>query len=136
MGNVYAEITVKNEADIARFHDGLIKESDIRSVTLTAVVDTGATTLVITEETFRALGLRMVEPRKINLAGGGTIDGKITSPVEIHWKNRIASSHAVVLPGGKTLLGVVPLELMDLIVDPVRRELVGANGEEAELMAM
>jgi len=136
MGNVFADITVTNEADIARFQDGHIAESEIRSVTLTAVVDTGATTLVIDEETFRKLGLTMVEPRMINLAGGGKIQGKITNAVNIYWKNRLATTHAVVLPGGKTLLGVVPLELMDLMVDPVNHELVGVNGDEAELMAM
>jgi len=33
-------------------------------------------------------------------------------------------------------IGVIPLEFMDLIVDPIRQELVGANGDEALLMAM
>jgi hypothetical protein len=30
----------------------------------------------------------------------------------------------------------VPLEMMDLIVDPTRRELVGAHGDEIYFMAM
>jgi hypothetical protein len=49
---------------------------------------------------------------------------------------RQAMVSAMVLPQGKPLLGVIPLEFMDLIVDPVRRELVGANGDKAVLMAM
>jgi hypothetical protein len=40
------------------------------------------------------------------------------------------------MPEGKPLLGVIPLEFMDLIVDPVRQELVGAHGDEVILMAM
>jgi clan AA aspartic protease len=136
MGNVYAEITIINTEDVTRAKDGHITEKDIRSVTLTAVVDTGATTLVINEDTFNQLGLSVLETRNINLAGGARIEGKVTSTVDIHWKNRSASVRAVVLPKGKTLLGVIPLEFMDLIVDPVKQELVGANGDEAELMAM
>jgi clan AA aspartic protease len=136
MGNVFAEITVTNAEDIALAKAGHIAEKDVRTVTLTAVVDTGATTLVINEDTFNQLGLSVLETRNINLAGGARIQGKITSTVDIHWKNRSASVRAVVLPKGKTLLGVIPLEFMDLIVDPIKQELVGANGDEAELMAM
>jgi len=136
MGNVFAEITVKNAGDITLAHAGHIAENDVRTVTLTAVVDTGATTLVINEDTFKQLGLNVVQTRYVNVAGGGRVLCKVTTPVDIYWKNRYASVSAVVLPEGKTLLGVIPLEFMDLIVDPVRQELVGANGDEALLMAM
>jgi len=136
MGNVIAEITVKNAGDITLANAGHIAESDIRTVTLTAVVDTGATTLVINEDIFNQLGLSVIERREINLAGGGKLEGKVTGPVSIQWKNRQAMVSAVVLPKGKPLLGVIPLEFMDLIVDPVRQELVGANGDEPLLMAM
>jgi clan AA aspartic protease len=136
MGNVFAEITVKNAADIVRVQDGHIAEKDVRTVTLTALVDTGATTLIINEEIFNQLGLSVEETRNINLAGGVKMICKVTSPVNIHWKNRSAAVRAVVLPEGKPLLGVIPLEFMDLTVDPVNRELVGAHGDEAILMAM
>jgi clan AA aspartic protease len=136
MGNVFAEITVKNAGDLIRVQDGQITENNIRAVTFTAVVDTGATTLVINEDIFNQLGLTVVETRDINLAGGGKVSCKVTDPVTIYWKNRFASVNAVVLPGGKPLLGVIPLEFMDLIVDPVNRELVGVHGDHAVLMAM
>ena len=42
MGTVYAEITLKNTTDNEIFKRGLIKEQDVRSATVTAVVDTGA----------------------------------------------------------------------------------------------
>ena len=77
-----------------------------------------------------------METRNINVAGGGKVLCKVTDPVQIQWKNRFAAVSAVVMPEGKPLLGVIPLEFMDLIVDPIRRELVGANGDEALLMAM
>jgi clan AA aspartic protease len=136
MGNVYAEITVKNAGDIVKAKDGIIAEKDIRSVTMTAIVDTGATTLVINEEIFNQLGISEVEKREINLADGGRIECKVTDPVHIYWKDRFAAVSAVVLPDGKPLLGVIPLEFMDLMVDPVNRELVGVHGDHAVLMAM
>jgi clan AA aspartic protease len=136
MGNVYAEITVKNAVDLALSLKGQIAEQDVRTVTLTAIVDTGATTLVINEDIFKQLGVSVMETRNINVAGGGKVLCKVTDPVHIYWKNRFASVNAVVMPEGKPLLGVIPLEFMDLIVDPIRQELVGANGDEALLMAM
>jgi clan AA aspartic protease len=136
MGNVFAEITVKNVMDIGLARAGHIIENNVRSVTLTAVVDTGATTLVINEEIFSQLGLSVVEKRDINLAGGGRIECKITDPVHIQWKDRFAVVNAMVLPEGKPLLGVIPLEFMDLMVDPVNRELVGVHGDHAVSMAM
>jgi clan AA aspartic protease len=136
MGNVYAEITVKNAFDVGNARAGQIAEKDIHAVTLTAIVDTGARTLVINEDIFNQLGLTVLETRNINVAGGGKVLCKVTDPVHIYWKNRFASVNAVVMPEGKPLLGVIPLEFMDLIVDPIRQELVGANGDEALLMAM
>ena len=42
MGEVSAEITLKNGADIIRLKDGNISDNDVRSLTVTALVDTGA----------------------------------------------------------------------------------------------
>jgi len=136
MGNVFAEITVKNVKDKMKAEEGYIKETEIRQTTVQAVVDTGATTLVINEQLFKQLGLSVVENRDINLAGGAKTECKVTDPVQIQWKDRFAVVNAVVLPEGKPLLGVIPLEFMDLMVDPVNRELVGVHGDHAVLMAM
>jgi clan AA aspartic protease len=136
MGNVYAEITVKNSADIARFHAMEITENNIRTATFTAIVDTGAATLVINDEIFKQLGVSVKDTRYINIAGGGKLLCKVTEPVDISWRDRSASVNAVVMPEGKPLLGVIPLEFMDLMVDPVNRELVGVHGDETILMAM
>jgi clan AA aspartic protease len=136
MGNVYAEITVTNKSDMIKAKSGYIAEKDIRSVTLKALVDTGATTLVINDELCRQLGLDIIGTRTANLAGGGKGTCKITDSVQIQWKDRFATVDAVVFPDGNPLLGVIPLEFMDLIVDPVRQELVGAHGDQAYLMVM
>ena len=129
MGNVFAEITLKNGSDHVLAQKGHIAEQDIRSNTVNAVVDTGTVTLVINEDICQKLGLTIVGIRTATLAGGNKIDCKITEPVRIYWKNRDAFCQAVVLPEGEILLGVIPLEFMDLIVDPVAEQLVGAHGD-------
>jgi clan AA aspartic protease len=136
MGKVFAEITVKNNGDLVRVQDGVIQERDVRSVTVTAIVDTGAMTLVISEEMRQRLGLAVEETRVANLAGGSKMGCGITEPVRILWKNRSTACRAMVLPGGETLLGLIPLEEMDLIVDPVAEELAGAHGDEISAFVM
>jgi len=136
MGNVFAEITIKNNNDLAKVRDGTISENDVRTVTLNALVDTGATSIVINDDICQKLGLTVIRNGTANLAGNIKMECKITEPVQINWKDRQVDINAVVLPGDKILLGVIPLEFMDLMVDPVRRELVGANGDQAMLQVM
>jgi len=136
MGNVFAEITLRNNGDLTKAREGSIVEKDIRTITLTALVDTGATTLVINEEVRQKLGLSIIDTRTANLAGDIKMECQITEPVQIIWKNRQVDINAMVLPGDKILLGVIPLEFMDLMVDPVRRELVGAHGEQNVILVM
>ena len=129
MGNVFAEITLKNGGDLVLANKGHISKEQIRSLTVRAVVDTGAISLVINEDICNKLGLAIEGTRTANLAGGNKVVCKITEPVRIYWKDRDATCQAVVLPEGEVLLGVIPLEFMDLIVDPVREELIGAHGD-------
>ena len=137
MGTVHAEITLKNTSDSLNFDRGSIKEEDVRSVTVTAIVDTGAMNLVITEELCEKLGLGIKGERTAYIANGQRVPCKITEPVDIHWKNRITSQRAVVIPGaGKVLLGAIPLEDMDLIVNPGTQELVGAHGDVVETFVL
>ena len=136
MGEVTEKITLINSGDISALHSGYIKETEIRQLTEDAVVDTGAMGLVIGEETCKQLGLAIVEERAASLAGGLRQSCKVTEPVTIRWKERFTTSHAIVLAnqkdGGKEeiLLGVIPLEDMDLIVNPVDRCLAGAHGDD------
>ena len=55
MGEVFANITLKNAVDVGYADRGDIKEEDVREVTVTSVVDTGAFYLCITEDVCRAL---------------------------------------------------------------------------------
>ena len=136
MGTVHAEITLKNAHDESKAQEGLIKTEDIRAITVQAIVDTGAMSLVITEELCQKLGLAKKGEKFVQIANGQRVSCKLTEAVEIHWKNRISTLSAVVIPGAKTvLLGSIPLEDMDLMVNPVTQELVGAHGDNVECFA-
>jgi len=134
MGTVYTEITLKNGSDLVRLQDGNITDKDVRSLTVEALVDTGAMTLVINENICQTLGLSIEDTRTAYLAGGGGIPCKITEPVRIYWQNRDATCRAWVLPGDDILLGTIPLEEMDLAVDPVNQKLFGIHGDEVVAM--
>ena len=131
MGMVFTDITLKNVFDEDKAREGLIKEDEVRSVTVKALVDTGASTIVINEELRQKLGLEKTEERRCKLADGKRVPGWRTDPVGIRWKNRMSACPAVVIPeADKVLLGAIPLEDMDLIVCPKTQEVVGAHGDE------
>ena len=136
MGTVYAEVTLRNASDESDCRRGIIKEHDVRSATVTAVVDTGAMSLVITEEMRQKLGLTVTGEKIARIANGQQVPCALTEAVEVHWKNRVSTLSALVIPGADTiLLGAIPLEDMDLIVNPVTQELAGAHGDIVEFMA-
>ena len=130
MGNVYAEITLKNANDAYNARQGLIRDKEIRNIEITAMVDTGAMTLIISEELRQQLGLGIHDLREVTLANDESEVARVTEPVEIIWKDRSFIGQAWVISGwGEPLLGLLPLEYMDLMVDPVHRTLVGIHGE-------
>jgi len=137
MGTVHAEITIKNAADVVNVKRGLIREEEVRSIVVTAVVDTGAASLVISEKQRQILGLGIVEERKARVADGRWVFCQLTEAVEVSWKDRQASCNAMVIPSAEAvLLGAIPLEWMDLIVNPGKQELVGAHGDTPEYLAL
>jgi clan AA aspartic protease len=130
MGEVRTEVKLVNIGDAIKARDGIIPESEVRWLTVNAVVDTGAWTLVINEKTREKLGLRIEETSETTVAGGGKVSSGITEPVRIYWKNRRTTCEAVVLPGEEdVLLGALPLEGMDLMVHPKTQEVIGAHGD-------
>jgi clan AA aspartic protease len=132
MGEVRTEITLVNIRDTVKAEEGLVSESAVRQLTVNAVVDTGAWTLVINEETREKLGLRVKKPSETTVAGGGKVSSGITEPVMVCWKDRETPCQAVVLSGeSEVLLGALPLEGMDLTINPLRNEVTGAHGDTA-----
>jgi len=129
MSVVYTEITLKNEGDIILSKRGIMKETEIRQMTVRAIVDTGAWTMVINEDTRDKLGLDDNGFGEATLADGQKTEYPLAGPLEVWWKNRRMVCDALVIPDAPdVLLGALVLEGMDLTVNP-KRELVGVHGD-------
>ena len=132
MGTFLEEITLENMADRILAEHGYMKDNEVRTLKVEAMPDTGAWMLVINEEIREKLGLEIMKEVRSTLADGTVGKYPLTGPVKIRWKNRDTFQSAVVVADAKkVLLGALPLEGMDLIVDPVKQTLAGANGDEA-----
>ncbi len=96
-----------------------------KQIEINALVDTGATFMCVTEEIALQLGFDITEVSQqvVTLADGHQRTVPKIAPIEIAFANRSYVTEAVVL-GNEALLGVIPLEAMDLIVDPRQQTLV------------
>ena len=129
MGLLRTEITLKNAEDLMRERHGYIKLEEIRQKTVSSLVDTGAWTLVINEETRNELGLKNMGKSVATLANGAEDVYELAGPLEVIWKDRRVVCDALVMPNADDiLLGAIPLEAMDLTINP-KRELIGRHGD-------
>lgn len=96
-----------------------------QQVQVKALVDTGATFMCVTEEIALQLGFDITEVSQqvVTPADGHQRKAPKIAPIEIAFENRTYVTEAVVL-GNEPLLGVLPLEAMDLIVDPRQQALM------------
>jgi clan AA aspartic protease len=124
MGMVYATIKVTNYEDILMAKRMLIDNSDIRSMELKVLVDTGASMLVLNEHLKNQLGLSKVYEREVELADGRVQLLEVAGPVEIEFENRKSISSAFILPDGEPLLGAIPMEEMDVIIHPLSEKMI------------
>ncbi len=125
MGLVYAEIQLINGEDIALARRHIIDEDEVKKMWVTALVDTGSYMLAINENIQEQLQLPVVEKRKAQLANGHIVECEVVAPVEVRFKNRQTTCRAMVLPGdSEPLLGAIPLEDMDVLIHPLRQELI------------
>ncbi len=125
MGLIYAEIELINGEDLSLARRNVIGEDEVKRIRIEALVDTGSYMLAINESIQEQLQLPIVEKRKAQLANGHIVDCDVVAPVELRFKNRATTCRAIVLPGdAEPLLGAIPLEDMDVIIHPLRQELI------------
>ena len=124
MGHVYANVTLLNSFDDLLAMEGDIPKENVRKMEVRAMVDSGAMTLTINEDIVKQLGLKVHERIEVTLADGSFRKCDYVGPVGIRFENRTACCRALVLPGlDEVLLGVIPLEEMDVIIDPTTQQL-------------
>ncbi len=117
MGTTYAELKLTN----------LFSK---QAVTVRALVDTGATFtgatfMCVTEAIAVQLGFDTSEVSRhtVTLADGRPLKVPHIAPIKIVFANRSYITEALVR-GDEALMGVLPLEAMDLLIDPLREQLI------------
>lgn len=118
MGMIYADLTLSNVGDMELARLGYKKPEEIRSMQVTALVDTGAYTLAMPEHIATQLDLPFVEYREFELADGSKQKMPVVGPVYVRFKNRQTVCYAVTTRDSDVLLGTIPMEDMDVVLNP------------------
>jgi clan AA aspartic protease len=125
MGLIYADIELINADDLALSRRHIIGEEDVKRIQINALVDAGSYMLAINESIQEQMQFPVVEKRKAQLANGHIVECDVVSSVELRFKNRQTTCRAMILPGdSEPLLGSIPLEDMDVLIHPLRQELI------------
>lgn len=125
MGRVTVPIKIENTIDLADSLRGYIAKENERSIEIEeALVDTGATTLCLPSGMIQKLGLTLLETRKVNM-GSGKSEVNVYGPAQVTVLDRRCRVDVFELPDNVSpLLGYIPLEWMDLLVDPKNGKLI------------
>ena len=120
MGHAFAEIELSNPG-----------KPQLRALQVRALADTGALMLCIPEHVALQLELETESEREITTADGRKQKVPYVGPVRVGFDGRSCFVGALVL-GDEVLLGAVPMEDMDLVISPSRRE-VTVNPESPNI---
>lgn len=124
MGLIHADITLTNESDLALSAAGQAP-ARVRRERVRCLVDTGALHLVLTTDVQELLELPTVRTIRATMADGHRSEVSLAGPVRVDFENRTTSCLAMIMPGaGECLLGAIPMEGMDVMIDPARQRLV------------
>ncbi len=126
MGKVLVTAKVQNMDDLVRARDGHIKPEEVRSIEVTdALVDTGATMLSLPQRYIAQLGLQPFRARPVKTSAG-RVTLQVYGTVRLTIQGRECPSDVAAVPDDcPVLIGQVPLELLDWVVDPVNQRLIG-----------
>jgi predicted aspartyl protease len=94
-----------------------------RSLTVTCLVDSGAVYSVIPTPVLRRLGIRPHSTRIFTLADGSQISRKVGDALFMLNGQRGSSPVIFGQRGDSALLGIISLDALGLMLDPIRREL-------------
>ncbi len=133
MGRVTVEATVESLEDLWAAEQGMIPPDEIRRVVISdALVDSGATLLSLPRRHIERLGLRK-SYEKPGMSAAGAITAEVYQTVRLSVQGRHCNIDVAALPDeAPALIGQVPLEIMDWVIDMKGRGLIGnpAHGGE------
>jgi len=93
------------------------RDAAIEPIEVVALADTGSVFLCIPERVRLQLELEVFEQREVKLADRSRATYPYVGPIVLRFKNRTGYVGALVL-GDEVLLGAIPMEEMDLVVNP------------------
>jgi predicted aspartyl protease len=124
MGKVMIKVKLSNYVDMEKALRGIIPPEEVRAVEIEALVDTGATMLVLPGPVVERLGVPLLRYNDVRYANGHTARVARVGGIWFEVLGRDMTCDALVEPEGKlALIGQIQLEALDLIVDPKSREL-------------
>ena len=125
MGEIVVEIKLENIEDRSDARRGLIAEEAVRRETVQAVADTGAMMLALPEDLVARLGVSVVDSITTTYADGRRGELPVSDALSIRIGDRRMASECIVVPeGAEPLVGVLVMERLDLVADPVNLTLV------------
>ena len=123
MGKVTVTIKLTNLFDLGARHRKLSKAQP-RSVEVEALVDTGATRLYLKPSVIHALGLEKMD-EVISQTTNGPKRRSVYESVRLEVQGRYGDFNVVDIGENvPNLLGQIPLEYLDFVVDPKNRKLI------------
>jgi len=133
MGRVTTEAKIENLKDLWAVDQNLRPAKDARSVVVEdALVDTGATLLSLPSKMIRDLGLDLSSSKRVTSSAGVT-EANLYEAVRLTIEGRSCTMDVLEVPDGvPALIGQLPLEHLDFVVDLRARKLIGnpAHGGE------
>lgn len=133
MGHVEVTIRIENYLDWAAAQQTRGKKKPrIRTALIPdALVDTGTTYLCLPARYIKALGL-IPYPKSVSAqTASGTVHRRIFGGALLTIEDRSVECTVIELPDNTpALLGVIPLEALDFVIDPVAQKLVGKHGRK------
>jgi predicted aspartyl protease len=127
MGRVTTPIRVENWLDAELLAIGSRKEQP-RAIQTDALVDTGAVKFYLKSSLIQQLGLRQIGETKSRTMSARSESRKVFAPVSLEIQGRTGHYEVVEIPDSlPNVIGQIPLEDMDWVVDCRNRKLI--NGE-------
>ncbi len=124
MGQVNTHIKVANWFDLERVASGERTEP-ARMAEAEALVDTGAVRFYLRTSLVKQLGLRAIRKVTSRTMADVGVERTVFSPVDLEIQGRSGTFEVVEVPDSlPNIVGQIPLEQLDWVVDPGRRRLI------------
>jgi predicted aspartyl protease len=135
MDRVLTEATIENPEDLWAVKRGLIKANQVRRISVNdALVDTGATMLSLPTSIIRQLGLTKQSTRRVTTSKG-VDQADVYSAVKLAVQGRTCTVDVLEVPDEvPVLIGQIPMEYLDFVVDLQSRSLIGNPAHGGEQM--